>query len=121
MPNTIFQAGRILIGAAFVAAPGKAGEGWVGDTASADGGVIARAFGARDVALGIATIVAEREERGLASLLAVGMMVDAVDCLATIAAGERIPAKARMASATLAAAAALNGAILLARELKRGG
>lgn len=118
--NTIFQSGRILIGSAFVAAPGKAGEGWVGDTALADGGVMARAFGARDVALGVATIIAEREERGLAPLLAVGVMVDAVDCLATLAAGDRIPSQARALTATLAAAATLNGALLLARELRKG-
>jgi len=83
----------------------------------ADGGVIARAFGARDVALGVATILAERDGRGLAPLLAVGVMVDAVDCLATLAAGERFPRKARIASAVLAAAATVNGACLLAREL----
>ena len=121
VPNGPFQAGRILIGSAFVAAPGKAGEGWVGDAALADGGVIARAFGARDIALGVATILAEREGHGLAPLLAVGVMVDAVDCLATVAAGDRIPRGARAVSATLAAAATLNGALLLARELKRRG
>lgn len=120
VPNTIFQAGRIAIGAAFVIAPGKAGEGWVGDTALADGGVIARAFGARDIALGAAAIVAEREGRGLAPLLAAGVMVDATDCLATIAAGDRIPQKARVVSATVAALATLNGALLLAQELRRG-
>ncbi|MFM8527037.1 MAG: hypothetical protein ACKOBH_02800 [bacterium] len=121
VPNTIFQAGRILIGSAFVVAPGKAGEGWVGDTALSDGGVMARAFGARDIALGVAAIIAERERRGLAPLLAVGVMVDAVDCAATLAAGDRIPRQARMVSATLAAAATHNGVLLLAREMKSGG
>jgi hypothetical protein len=118
VPNTPFQVGRILIGAAFVTSPGRAGEGWVGDAATADGGVIARAFGARDVALGVATILAARDGRGLAPLLAAGVMVDAVDCLATLAAGEKIPKNARTASALLAAAATVNGACLLARELR---
>lgn len=72
---------------------------------------------ARDIALGAATIVAEREGRGLAPLLAAGVMVDATDCLTTIAAGDRIPRKARVVSATVAALATLNGMLLLAREV----
>jgi hypothetical protein len=120
VPNTIFQAGRIAIGSAFVLAPGKAGDGWVGDAALSDGGVMARAFGARDIALGAATIAAQREGRGLAPLLAAGVMVDATDCLATIAAGDKIPRQARVVSATVAALATLNGVLLLAREVRRG-
>jgi hypothetical protein len=68
--------------------------------------------------LGVATILAARDGRGLAPLLAAGVMVDAVDCLATLAAGEKIPKNARTASALQAAAATVNGACLLARELR---
>ena len=121
VPNSVFQAGRILIGTAFVLAPGKAGTGWVGDTALSDGGVMARAFGARDVALGIATLIAEREDRGLAALLAAGVFTDSVDCLATLAAGDRIPRRARTLSAVMAAGAAVNGVLLLRREIERTG
>ena len=80
---------------------------------------MARAFGARDIALGAATIAAQREGRGLAPLLAAGVMVDATDCLATIAAGDKIPRQARVVSATVAALATLNGVLLLSREMRR--
>ena len=121
VPNTVFQLGRVLIGAAFVAAPVRAGEGWIGDAAGADGGVMARAFGGRDIALGVATIVAAREPRVLRPLLALGVMVDVIDCAATIAAGERIPKQARTVSAAVAAMAAVNGARLLARTAGNDG
>jgi len=115
IPNSLFQAGRILIGAAFVAAPESVGRSWIGDAANADGGVMARAFGGRDIALGAATLIAARESKTLSSLLALGVMVDAIDCAATLAAGERIPDRARYASAGLAAGAAINGLRLFAR------
>lgn len=120
VPNTAFQLGRVLIGIAFVAAPGRAGEGWVGDAATADGGVMARAFGGRDIALGVATIAAAREQKVLRPLLALGVMVDAIDCAATVAAGDRIPKQARVVSAGVAALAAVNGARLLARAVSDG-
>ena len=115
IPNSLFQAGRILIGAAFVAAPESVGRSWIGDAANADGGVMARAFGGRDIALGAATLIAARESKTLSSLLALGVMVDAMECGATLAAGERIPDRARYASAGLAAGAAINGLRLFAR------
>lgn len=119
IPNGLFQLGRIVIGAAFVAAPAKAGDGWVGEAAIADGGVMARAFGGRDIALGIATIAAARDRKLLSTLLAVGVMVDVIDCAATVAAGDRIPRQGRVASAALAAGAAINGVGLLAAQRRR--
>ena len=115
IPNGLFQAGRILIGAAFVAAPEAVGKSWIGDAANADGGVMARAFGGRDIALGAATLIAAPESKTLAPLLALGAMVDAIDCAATLAAGDKIPDRARYASAAVAAFAAVNGLRLLAR------
>ncbi len=115
VPNTLFQIGRIVIGTAFVVAPAKAGDGWVGEAAVADGGVMARAFGGRDIALGIATIAAASDRRLFTTLLATGVMVDAIDCAATVAAGDRIPQQARTVSGALAAGAALNGIGLLLR------
>ena len=114
IPNSIFQVGRIIIGAGFVAAPEAIGKTWIGDAANADGGVMARAFGGRDIALGVATLIAARDRRTLAPLLALGVMVDAIDCAATLAAGDRIPDRARNASAAVAAGAAINGLRLYA-------
>lgn len=117
VPNALFQAGRIAIGAAFVVDPDRAGERWVGPgQAVSDGGVLARAFGVRDVALGAATIAAQAHGGGYRTLLVLGILCDAVDCAATVAAADRIPPQARQTSAAIAAAAALNGVLLLARS-----
>jgi len=114
IPNVLFQAGRIVIGVAFLANTEQASARWIGeDAALADGGVMARAFGVRDVALGAATISAARSGN-LRALLALGILCDVVDCAATLAAGDRIPQQARVVSAAVAAGAALNGVALLA-------
>ena len=119
IPNTLFQAGRIVIGSGFVAAPEAVGQSWIGDAANADGGIMARAFGGRDIALGAATLIAARDPKILAPLLALGVMVDSIDCAATLAAGDKIPDRARYVSAGLAAGAAINGFRLFVRA--RGG
>ncbi|MDP4604208.1 MAG: hypothetical protein NWS75_06800 [Solirubrobacteraceae bacterium] len=114
IPNVLFQAGRIAVGVAFLANTEQASARWIGEAAAgADGGVMARAFGVRDVALGAATISAARGGN-LRTLLALGILCDVVDCAATLAAGERIPQQARVVSAAVAAGAALNGVALLA-------
>jgi hypothetical protein len=115
IPNSLFQAGRIVIGAGFVAAPEAIGRSWIGDAANADGGIMARAFGGRDIALGAATLLAARDAKTLAPLLALGVMVDSIDCAATLAAGEKIPDRTRFVSAAIAAGAAINGLRLFAR------
>ncbi len=109
IPNVLFQLGRIVVGAAFIAAPERAGQGWVGEAAHSGGGVIARAFGIRDVALGTAGLLAARDRRALTGLLALGVIVDGVDCAATLAAGDQIPQRSRNAAAAVAAGAVLNG------------
>ena len=114
IPNVFFQAGRIVVGVAFLANTNQASARWIGDEAAgADGGVMARAFGVRDIALGAATISAGRGGN-LRTLLALGILCDVVDCAATLAAGEKIPQQARVVSAAVAAGAALNGVALLA-------
>lgn len=114
IPNVLFQAGRIVVGVAFLANTNQASARWIGDEAAgADGGVMARAFGVRDIALGAATISAGRGGN-LRTLLALGILCDVVDCAATLAAGEKIPQQARVVTAAVAAGAALNGVALLA-------
>ena len=119
IPNSVFQVGRIVIGAGFVAAPEAIGKSWIGDAANADGGIMARAFGGRDIALGAATLIAARDPKTLAPMLALGVMVDTIDSAATLAAGDKIPDRARYVSAAIAAGAAINGLRLFARA-RRG-
>ena len=120
LPNVLFQAGRIAIGAAFVADPERAGERWVGEgVAGADGGVLGRAFGVRDFAIGAATLAAQARGDGYRTLLALGIACDAVDLAATLLAGDRIPPRARQVTAAVAAGAVLNGGLLLAASYRR--
>ena len=119
VPNVLFQAGRIAIGLAFVADPARAGERWVGQgVAGADGGVLGRAFGVRDFALGAATLAAQGRGDGYRTLLALGVACDAVDFAATLMAGDRIPPRARQVTAAVAAGAAVNGLLLLAASAR---
>src|ERR687896_510 len=51
--------GRIAVGLAFALAPGLAGRLWVGRDARTPGArVLGRAFGARDLALGLGVVIA---------------------------------------------------------------
>jgi hypothetical protein len=51
--------GRQLLGAAFVLAPGLAGRAWIGsDARRRPVKVLARAFGARDLAIGLGAVIA---------------------------------------------------------------
>jgi len=108
------SAGRAALGAGMVAAPVLAGRPWIGpDASSAGAKVIGRAFGVRDVVLGLGTIEADRRGEGLRTWIAAGVIADAVDLVATLAAGDEIPARGRRAVAVLASGAALTGLVLL--------
>ena len=51
--------GRIAVGAAFVLFPGLAGRRWIGaDAARRQVKVLARAFGVRDLAIGLGVVIA---------------------------------------------------------------
>ncbi len=59
-PRTLARlhgAARLAVGAAYVAAPGPAARAWIGaDGDRASVGVLARAFGARDGAIGLGVL-----------------------------------------------------------------
>lgn len=107
-------AGRAALGAGLVAAPAMAARPWVGpDAASPGARVLARGLGVRDLALGVGTLEAARRGAGLRTWLVAGVVADAVDFAATLAAGDQIPARGRRAVAALAGGAALTGLVLL--------
>lgn len=110
----VLSIGRAALGAGMVATPALAGRPWVGPDASAPGAmVIGRAFGARDVVLGLGTLEADRRGEGVRTWLAAGVIADAVDLVATLAAGDEIPARGSRAVSVLAGGAALAGLVLL--------
>jgi hypothetical protein len=108
---------RIAIGAAAILAPRLAARVMGGPQAS--GGIaplFARMLGARDVALGLGTVIALDRGKPVRGWLEGSALSDTVDCVACAIAREHIPPRAMRASVGLAAGSAVAG-ILLSRRL----
>jgi hypothetical protein len=108
-------AGRVLIGVTALAWPSVPARPWVG--ASADDlavRVLARALGARDVALGLGALTAlarPATQPGSASAwVAAGALSDALDVAASLSAWRELPPVTRWLVAASAGGAALTGA-----------
>jgi hypothetical protein len=97
---------RISFGAGLVLAPSVYGRTWIGSGAKdARAQVLARALGARDLALGAGGLQALRSgdrERARRWFAAQGV-TDAVDLVATLVAGGEMPLPARVFAAGMAA------------------
>lgn len=107
-------AGRALLGGALLVAPDRVTERWVGTTAEPVR-LLARGLGARDLALGLATLAVIDDRRDARRWLAAAVVADATDAVANAAAGERIPAQGRWATVALAGGSALVGLWLTRR------
>jgi hypothetical protein len=108
---------RLVVGATFIAQPGRAAAGWIG----ADGQrpavhVLARAFGARDALVGGGTLQALKsgDPDALRPWLVAGIVADVTDLAATLLAGDSIPAGARLGISIVASSAVAVGAAALA-------
>jgi hypothetical protein len=113
-PSTLaiaFGAGRVLVGAALIAAPGRVAGGWIGRD-DPPTHVLARCLGARDVVLGAGLVVAVAHDRDPALWLAGSVLADAADATSTLAAGDHIPRLGRLGTTALASGSALFGAWL---------
>jgi len=113
-------AGRVALGAVAIARPALPARIWVSEPRSAEPGVqvLARALGARDMALGVAALAAcargsACSRRGLVGL---GAFADGVDLAATLLAWRSLPVRGRylavgatVGATTLGAWAALTG------------
>jgi len=110
IPNNLFQLGRIILGSALLAKPDKVSKIWLGNNKSEP--ALTRGFAVRDIALGAATInAAQGPTNQYRLLLALGVAADLSDCLAT--AGSRAPKASKLLVTTMAAAATVNGLLLL--------
>jgi hypothetical protein len=101
----VISFGRLVFGVAFIARPTLMEASWIGKQARLPGAqVLARAVGARDVALGLGGLQAvARDDGSTRPWLAAAAICDAVDFGATLAAGRGIPRKARTGVLTIAA------------------
>lgn len=108
---------RIAIGVAAVIAPGLAAR-VMGRGRRSDGiaPLFARMLGARDVALGLGTVIALDRGKPVRGWLEGSALADTVDCIACIIARENMPATAFAAAAGLGGASAVLG-VLLSRRL----
>ena len=114
----IFAArGRIAFGAAAVVVPGLAAR-VMGGRRRSEGlaPLFARMLGARDVALGLGTVIALDRGAPVRGWLEGSALADAVDCVACVAAREEMSPSAFRAAAGLGAASAILG-IFFSRRL----
>jgi hypothetical protein len=101
--------GRTAVGAVFVLAPGIAGAGWAGDLAKQPAvKVVLRAFGIRDLVIGLGTLRALDRGEDLRPWVQYGLASDVVDAAATTVGFRHLPKGQRwvvLAAATGATAA----------------
>jgi hypothetical protein len=112
--------GRLAIGAALIAKPtSQIGSSWVGDADAArpTSAMLFRSIGARDVALALGTLGAQRTGSPLKPWLLGATFADAADLVATFAAGKAVPAKGRVAIAALAGGAIVQQ-LMIARTVE---
>jgi hypothetical protein len=89
---TQLSAGRIALGVLLVTRPELGAGRWVGrDAGRPGGGVLARALGARDGAIGAGTLVALRSGQGATPWIVGGLVADTTDLLSTHAARDGLP------------------------------
>jgi hypothetical protein len=105
--------GRIAVGAALVLFPGWGGRRWIGEPAG-DPAVklLTRALGVRDLAIGLGAVIALDRGAPARGWLEAGALSDVVDLVATLVAGDAIPAGARRAVTVIAAGSAVACAVL---------
>ncbi len=101
--------GRVAIGCTAVVAPVVVARPWIGDAAtSAEGRLLARTMGGRDLAIGIGTLRAlGRSDAEARPWVALGGTADAVDTLATVVAFGALPRRSRWGILALTVGAAL--------------
>lgn len=109
--------GRMAIGVAMIARPRLGIGPWIGADAKRPAThVVARALGAREIALGVGQLGALRAGSGVRPWLVGGLIADGVDLWATVEGRDEIPSTGFAGVAAVAAGSAVLCAYLL-REL----
>lgn len=101
---------RIAVGAAFVLFPGLAGRLWIGgEAARRPVKVLARAFGGRDLAIGLGVVIALDRGAPVRGWIEAGALSDAIDTAASLLAGGSIPPAIRWPCVAIGATSAAAG------------
>jgi hypothetical protein len=104
---------RIGVGAAFVLFPGLAGRMWIGpDAARRPVKVLARAFGVRDLAIGLGGVIALDRGTPVRGWIEAGALSDAIDTCASLLAGDSIHPAIRWPAIAVGATSTAAGAQL---------
>lgn len=94
---------RLLLGAGLTLVPGRAARVWVGRAAGRPSGrLLARAIGARDVALGVGTLAALKDGDAARAWVGAMLVSDATDFAATLHEREHLPLPAALATLGMA-------------------
>jgi hypothetical protein len=109
----VISLSRFIFGIAFIARPTLMEQAWIGKQARLPGAqLLARAVGARDLALGLGGLQAvSRKDGSAGSWMAAGAVCDGVDFGATLATRRGIPSQARTGVLAIAAVFSLLSAI----------
>ena len=111
---------RIGVGAAFVLFPGLAGRMWIGpDAARRPVKVLARAFGVRDLAIGLGVVIALDRGTPVRGWIEAGALSDVIDTCASLLAGDSIHPAIRWPAIAVGASSTAAGA-QLANEFDHG-
>jgi len=102
---------RVTLGLVAMVAPDLALRPWVGRAAGPERRVLARALGARDIALGLGALVAARRRAPLRGWVEAGSLSDTGDVLATLLAFGTLPRAGRILVLGASAGAAAAGAV----------
>jgi hypothetical protein len=113
---------RFIFGVAFISRPKIMDEAWIGRQARLPGAqVLARAVGARDLALGLGGVqAAVRNDGSARQWLGAAAICDAVDFGATYAAGRKIPGSSRTTVLALAAGGTVLSLLAAAGSSRNG-
>ncbi|MBW3576890.1 MAG: hypothetical protein KY462_03955 [Actinobacteria bacterium] len=97
---------RVAIGTGLLLAPRLAARPWIGADAARPGTkAMTRAAGARDMAIGVGTLLARRHGASARGWLEAAALVDAADAAATLLAWRHLPRAGRWTTLVMAATA----------------